>query len=87
MATAVAAAAPASAGAAAAREKPVSKTGDAGCVGRSTEWVGGIGRAVGGALLGPAGGAVAKGVAGGKPGCHEGLKARPRQGWRTVLRW
>ena len=46
----------ASAGAAAAKAEPVSKTGDAGCVGRSTVGVGGLGRAVGGALRGSAGG-------------------------------
>ena len=45
VATAVAAAAPASARAAAAREEPVSKNGDAGCVGRSTVGVGGVGGA------------------------------------------
>ena len=50
MATAVVAAAPASAGAAAAREEPVSKTGDADCVG-----VGAVGPAIKGALRGGGG--------------------------------
>ena len=66
VAPAVAAAAPASAGAAAAREEPVSKTGDAGCVGRSAVGVGGVGVAVGGALRGGGGGGawVPQGVEG-----------------------
>ena len=61
----VAAAAPASAGAAAGREEPVSRYGDAGCVGRSAVGVGhleGVGLAVGGAVRGAAGGTVAEGV-------------------------
>ena len=67
--TAVAAAAPASAGATAGREDPVSKNGDAGCVGRGASGAGhriGKGVAAGGTLTGPAGGAVAEGAAQGE---------------------
>ena len=88
VATAVAAAAPASAGAAAGREEPVSKNGDAGCVGRGAVGVGhprGKGLAVGGTSTGPVGGGRwRRERRKGKPGCHKGLKARPRQGWWGV---
>ena len=66
VASAVAAAVPASAAASAAREEPVSKTCDAGCVGRSEVGSGGAGLAAGGALRGAARGTGAEGVAAGE---------------------
>ena len=66
VATAVAAAAPASTGAAARREEPVSKSGDAGCVGRAAVGVGDRGDnglSVGDPSGGRRGGAVADGAA------------------------
>ena len=65
-AVAVASVAPASAGAAAAREGPVSKTSDVGCVGRSAVGVGGIGGAVGDALRGGGEGGGGEGGNGGR---------------------
>ena len=64
-------------GAAARREKPISKNGDADCVSRSVVGVGhlaGKGLAVGGTLRGAAGGAVAEGAAEGEAWVPLGVK-------------
>ena len=79
----VAAAAPASAGAAAGREEPVSRDGDAGCVGRSAVGVGhleGVGLAVGGTVRGAAGGTVAEEVAKGEAWVPEGVEGTAKVG-------